>query len=344
MRHLLLPVLSILSSFSSANGQADYTVSYYPIIYKAEVAIVDNDLSKALAYYRTAFQSVDKLFAIDVVNATVCAIQLDSAETAFDLLHRLILKGISEKYLDEFKGFEKLRGSMQWADLMASYDSIRSSVQFKDHLFVQLDSLAAIDQKFRIAPGSYATYGDTIAKIDRSNTMFFRAVINQYGFPNEHILGAEYPGIEFPGEIVLHHHCQSLSLDEKGDKYNFESDFFYAVMNGELDPHRMAQLISMQGKYAPEIGQNTVIQLSLNGSKSMALREKVSLDKRLIIDENRRLAGLESQDDYFHKASFALFDPRAEDFEFSRYIQTEIYDCNKETYNKLIHAFEPLKQ
>ena len=338
----LLVVITIF--ISSVKGQADYISSYYPQIYKAENAIVENNLPNALTLYRSTFKSVNRVFAIDVVNATVCAIKLDSQAIAFEFLHKLILKGISEEFLSEFKGFEELRDKKQWSELLAKYDSIQLTVQYNDKLNDQLDSLSAIDQKFRIAQGSYSKYGDTIAKIDKSNVLFFRQVISIFGYPNEHIFGTKYPSIGFPGSIVLHHYCQSMSLDSSGSMFNFETDFINAIKNGELDPHRMAQLIRMQGKYAPEIGQNCVYQLSLNGEKTVALREKISPDNISIFEENRANFGLESLDSYFYKANFALFHPRAKDFNFIRYTITQNFDCDEETYNKLLNAFEPINQ
>lgn len=327
---------------SSAYSQTDYTVSYYPLVYRAESSIVDNQLAEALENYKAAFRAVDRIFAIDLVNATVCAIKLDSLALAFDLLQRLIQKGISIEYLKEFDGFEEIRGSQEWLGLLAKYDALRSSVHFNNRLFVELDSLSEADQKFRLASGSYSKYGDTIAKIDQSNIIFLRELIRTYGFPNEHIIGAEFPDISFPGEIVLHHHCQSMSIDELGTKFNFESEFYYAIQNGELDPHRMAQLIGMQGKYAPQIGQNTIIYLSLNGSKSQPFREKLNHEIISKIDVNRALAGLESQAEFYHKALFKLYDSRASDYEFKRYSQTEIYDVDEDTYKRLLNAFEPI--
>lgn len=343
MKHKVLIQTIILFTFvNSTIGQKDYIHSYWPLIYKAESAIIENDLSEALSIYQNAFQSVDRVFAIDLANAAVCASKVDSFSIAFDYLRKLILKGVSASYLQEFSGFEKLRLDPKWNVLLLNYDSLRLTVEFNDRLYIKLDSLSEIDQKFRIAPGSYAKYGDTIAKIDQSNIILLREVIKTYGFPNEHILGAEYPRIDFPGEIVLHHHCQRMARDTSGTKFNFESVFYNAIRNGELDPHRMAQLIRLQGKYAPKIGQNTVIQLMLNGSKSEPFREKVNQEMIPTIDENRFLAGLESQEDYYRKAVFKLFDSRALDYELKRYSWTEIYDCDETTYNKLLNAFEPI--
>lgn len=340
---ILIQTLILIASVNSAIGQKNYINSYWPLIYKAESAIVNDDLAKALSIYQTAFQSVDRVFAIDLVNAAVCASKVDSLLIAYDFLRKLILKGVSESYLREFSGFEKLRHDPQWRELLSSYDSLRLSVQFNDRLYIQLDSLSEMDQKFRIAPGSYSKYGDTISKIDQSNIVFLREVIEKYGFPNEHILGAEYPSIKFQGEIVFHHHCESMSIDKSGTKFNFESDFYYAVQNGQLDPHRMAHLISLQGKYAPKIGQSTILQLSLNGSKSEPFKEKVNIDNIASIDKNRALAGLENQAEFFQKALFMLYESRAKEYELSRYSQPEIFDVDEATYKKLLNALEPIR-
>ena len=339
---VLIQTIILFTFLNSAIGQKDYINSYWPLIYKAESAIVENDLARALSIYQDAFRSVDRVFAIDLSNAAVCASKVDSFSIAFDYLHKLILKGVSESYLQEFIGFEKLRLDSKWNELLLNYDSLRLSVEFNDRLYIQLDSISEMDQKFRIAPGSYAKYGDTISKIDKSNIIFLREVIETYGFPNEHILGTEYPRIDFPSWIVLHHHCQRMSSDTSGTKFNFESVFYNAIRNGELDPHRMAQLIGMQGKDAPKIGQNTVIQLMLNGSKTEPFQEKVNQEMIPTVDANRARAGLESQADYFRKAVFNLYDSRALDYELKRYSHTEIYDCDETTYTKLLNAFEPI--
>lgn len=180
------------------------------------------------------------------------------------------------------------------------------------------------------------------SRIDESNVHFFRNVIKDYGFPNEHILGIARPSIDFPGAIVLHHHCESLGLDSTGSKYNFEPDFFTAIQQGELDPYRMAQLLQMQGPVSPDLGQNTVIQLALHGDKSKPFRQKLSPGRIDFIERNRARAGLDTQESYFKKSLFALYDLRAMEYNFSRYTRVEIYDCDEATYAKLLHALEPL--
>lgn len=338
----LIHVAIALLLSGNAFSQPNYTVSYYPFVYRAELNIVENRLNDALEDYKTAFEAVDRIFSIDLVNATVCAIQVDSISKAMHLLRQLILKGVSRIYLSEFKGFDGLRGRKEWNELLSNYDDLRSSVEFDDSLYTQLDSITGADQHFRIAPGSYALFGDTIVNIDRSNILFLREVMGHYGFPNEHILGVEYPDITFPGEIVFHHYFQRKSLDEPLTEYDFESDFYHAVQVGELDPHRMAQLLGLQGKYAPKIGQNTVILLSLNGVNSQPFREKVNKEMISGIDENRARAGLENQAEFYQKAVFKLFDSRALDYEFKRYSQTEIFDVDEATYHRLLNALEPI--
>lgn len=335
-------IIFLFAFLNAGISQVDYTVSYWPLIYNAETAIVEKDLSSALTNYQNAFRVTDKAFAIDLVNATVCASKLDSISTAFHFLHTLVLKGVSEVYLREFQGFEKIRLDPKWKDFISSYDALRSSVQFNDRLYVQLDSLSEMDQKFRIAPGSYGKYGDTIAKIDESNIIFLIEIIKKNGFPNEHILGTEYPQINFPGEIIFIHNCEQKSFDASDLKYNFAVDFYTAVEKGELDPHRMAQLLSLQGKYAPRIGQNTVMYLSINGLDSEPFRQKVNQEMISSIDEYRVRIGLENQSDFYRKAVFQLIDPRATDYEFKRYSQYEVFEVDEATYIKLLNVFEPL--
>lgn len=335
-------IIVLFSFLNSGISQVDYNISYWPLIYNAEKAIVENDVSSALTNYQNAFRATDKPFAIDLVNAAVCASKLDSISMAFLFLHKLVLKGVSEAYLREFQGFEKIRLDPKWKDFISSYDALRSSVQFNDRLYVQLDSLSEVDQKFRIAPGSYGKYGDTIAKIDESNIIFIKDVIRKNGFPNEHILGTEYPQINFPGEIIFIHNCQKKSFDLLDLKYNFQVDFYTAVEKGELDPHRMAQLISLQGKYAPGIGQNSVMYLSLNGLNSEPFRQKVNQEMISGADEHRVRIGLEHQSDFYRKAVFQLIDPRATDYEFKRYSQYEVFEVDETTYIKLLNVFEPM--
>lgn len=133
-------------------SQVNYAVSYYPTIYKAENSIADDKLTEALNFYQSAFQVVNNAFLIDLVNAALCAIKTNSTPIAYDLLNKMVKKGISRSYLNDFRGFEELRIDNNWIAFISKYDSLSLLFHGNAQLRRTLDSLTEKDQEFREAP------------------------------------------------------------------------------------------------------------------------------------------------------------------------------------------------
>jgi hypothetical protein len=301
---------------------------------------VDGDPKTALSLYKEVFSLADP-FSVDLVNAARCATEVDSLDLAIGYIRELIVKGVVLNYLETFPGFDTLRSTDAWKALLASFDSLSKTREFNSALRQRLDSLEALDQEFRQASGGYVTYGDTIAQIDKNNIQEFRKIIEQFGFPNERILGVQYPGISVSGAIVLHHHCQSISLDTT-DKYRFEHDFYDAVRRGELDPHTMTRFLSLQGAQAPVLGPYSPVRLSTGSTITPLLIEIVPENRIEEVRQNRRNIGLEDVEAFRIKANFALNDPKALFYNFKRYAYYETWPVDQTTFEKIRQFFKPL--
>jgi hypothetical protein len=324
-------------------GQVDYTVSYHPSINKAELSIVDGDYKKALSLYELAFKKVPTSFAKDFFNATICAIKIKQYKSAFKYCDSLMAKGVNKNFFSENNSLHPLRETKKWRKYIEQFDN--KYVRFNSIKDTSLKNLFSKmeqqDQEFRKKPGSYVAYRDTIEKIDSLNIAILKSVIANNGFPNENMVPVKDPTFTtLPANIVFHHHCQSMSKDRKG-KYNFKDEFIAAVQKGQLDPHRFAFLLSLQGESNLPLGGLGITQCEINGVRSKLLGEKYPDKAKKIINNNRVLYGLETLDDYYRKAVFAIREDRSKEFAFKKYRNLNLFEmATEEQCEKFILASE----
>ncbi|MFB0907690.1 MAG: hypothetical protein ACI9V1_000661 [Spirosomataceae bacterium] len=62
----------LLLLFTSLSVCGQYIEKYYPLINKAELAVVDSNYQQALTYYRMAFANVESPRGSDYMNAAKC--------------------------------------------------------------------------------------------------------------------------------------------------------------------------------------------------------------------------------------------------------------------------------
>jgi hypothetical protein len=89
-------LLLLLTSFSVC-GQ--YIEKYYPLINKAELAIVDSNYQEALTLYRTAFANVEKSRGTDYMNAAKCSFLIFDETSGKFYLRKLAGYGYDLSYL-----------------------------------------------------------------------------------------------------------------------------------------------------------------------------------------------------------------------------------------------------
>lgn len=332
----------LVTATLQAFGQTDYTVAYYPFIHQAEAQLIQNNYAAALPFYQQAFEQTKGGFSEDFANAAVCAAKAIEDEVAYRWIDSLMTKGIEYRFITEFQGLEPLRSKQRWITFISGMEYRRAVLDrpLNNELKARLGKMHDDDQEFRVKEGSYKVYGDTIKAIDARNIAELRNIIATYGFPDEDLLGVTWPAEAMPANIVLHHHCQSMSLADEG-KYDFTPDFVLAVQQGRMEPHYMAYLLSMQGSKAMQLGGWGLTAFTSNEKDRALYVEKFSDAKRLEIDQLRLSHGLEALDVYARKALFKQKNLAAKDFVLSKWGRLNIFEIeNPEELKDWLLSFD----
>jgi hypothetical protein len=90
LKYFFLLLFSLKTSLIIAQSNiVDFTKVYHPIINDAELALIDSSYVEALDLYAAAFQNVDKPFAKDFYNASICAFYANKQTLMFEYLTKL---------------------------------------------------------------------------------------------------------------------------------------------------------------------------------------------------------------------------------------------------------------
>ncbi|WP_439880472.1 hypothetical protein ACSX1A_15100 [Pontibacter sp. MBLB2868] len=310
---LMVCVLLLLATSAVADAP-DYRQVYHPAINEAEINIVQEDYSAALAAYQLAFSEVPDPFARDYYNAAVCALLVNDQKQTFDYLEKLVVKGVSLSYLENQEVFSDLQKSRKWRKFRKKYPKYRREYREKvnEDLRADLDELYARDEYFRQAKGGYRVYGDTLQKIEKANTKRFLDWVEKYGYPGESLIGVADTLEQLPRFYIV---IQRQTKARKG--YDFTDMLTQAVEQGKMEPHAAAYLMDQQSgdnRYSskPFIKVNcstckddkTFEGIDQYFEKSRTDRELEAINKR------RNKLGLESLEEYKKKVLYSKRDNR----------------------------------
>lgn len=346
MKNLLCSCIFLLVISYSTNGQTTaFTEVYYPNVNDAELAIIIQDYTLALSYYKTAFESVNEGFARDYRNAILCAIQTKNDAFAFEYLEKVILKSMDKDFLAD-SAFAALMEKTDWKKLMQSYDSLhaRSLKSINGELLKELSAMFERDQFFRAKAGSYTVYGDTIAKIDVENVTRFEQLVAMYGFPSETLIGAFLSEQNAPYNIILLHLAQNLSKSA----YKFPRAaslapiIEQAAREGKCSPSHAGYLLSTQNDPLLNYNAMGLNQTSVKGvRRPYLLLDKISEEQRAEIDQKRKSIGLESLDEFRMKCQFRLDNPQTP-FKLSSHQNLNIWDMDEAMEQDFVPYFDKI--
>lgn len=324
----------------SLTAQVDYSKTYYPLVNRAELLIVEGQYHEALLVYQNAFTSVNFSPALDLYNAAVCALHLGDRQTAKSLLIRIIGRNVTPIFLwRRLEAFQEMLED-DWETITAYPTVITSENEFyRQELYDMEDR----DQEFRGQDGAYDVYADTIAAIDQRNIERFRQLVEAFGFPGEHLFGAEKQILtaDFPASIVLRHYFQGLSNGTyEGD--DLTGILQEAVRYGELEPNLMAYLVSLQNNQELKLGGSGVWIFKTGSKSSGYVVEKYNEAQIREIDANRLSLGLDTMADYKRKAAFGVTEARNKSFNFSKYSFINSMSLDQATYDRILAGYETL--
>lgn len=331
MKKLFLNFLIIILA-SNTFGQIKDFENYQKSINIAEIDAISGNKQKALDEYFNLLTNSDGNFSKDIYNALILANELEKYDTFFTLLELVKKKNFDNKYLLGLSEFSNLHSHQKWQ----TFINTNNQVIYIDTLLKQkIDNLHYLDQYFRLKEGSYQTYGDTIRKIDSLNMAYILSLISKNGLPGEKEIGAQ----NFRGnqgyDMVIHHHCQSISQSEsqrirngtapKKDLIIMTPILTEQVKQGRILPNKCAQYLEYQNN-GFNAGVFDVFRYSYNNDYSDWFAPKYDEYKKESINESRMSIFLESLEDYYKKVIYKtsnknsklIFDIRLNTFDMAK--------------------------
>lgn len=210
---------------------------YYSAINQAELFVIENKYDSAVRQYNQAFINNSKPFAKDLYNALLCNCKIKDHKKAYRYMYQLAQLGYPVDKMQR----QKVCDDFWLSSYATKAKNLNKTVKpIYDPLYRRIMyDMVYKDQQFRVMPGSYTLYGDTIYKIDKKNVNLFRKCIKKYGFPSEYKIGIDSSGVIQPiyWVIIIH---QSTSDKQV---YNFSADLRTAISRGDLENHAGAQMI-----------------------------------------------------------------------------------------------------
>jgi hypothetical protein len=346
MKKYFIVFLGLLSFSDFLTAQVDYTKTYYPLIMKAESAILDSNYQVSLSWYQQAFQRVPHGFARDHYNALICAVELGQFDIAFQLLDSLVAKGVKKSIFEKSVPLQALRKHPKWNFFIQTFEqkSFELNRNKNRHLKQILAGIDFLDQEFRSKKGSYKLYRDTINQIDKRNVQLLVQLIQQYGFPNEHLIGIESPfDIGLVSYIVFHHQCQKMSMGIHD--FDFTDEMIKAVQKGELNPHQMCFWLSLQNRAAYQFGGTGIYQLFHKAKVTGYMVDKYSEKTKIVINQKRKELGIENLNEFYKKILFKIHQDQkgVQKFTFAACQVNEFVYAYQDAFEKALKNFEPIE-
>ena len=309
MKKLFLNFI-IIFLVSNTYGQIKDCSNYQESINNAELNAIKGNTQEALNIYYSLLTKSDGNFSKDIYNSLILANELKKYDTLFTLLELVKQKNFDNEYLLGLTEFSNLHSHPKWQKFI----STNNQVIYIDTLLKQkINNLHSLDQYFRVKEGSYQTYGDTIRKIDSLNMAYILSLITKNGLPGEKEIGAQ----NFRGsqgyDIVIHHHCQSISQSEsqrirsgtapKKDLIVMTPILIEQAKLGRILPNKCAQYLEYQNN-GFNAGVFDVFRYSYNNDYSDWFAPKYDEHKKESINKSRMSIFLEPLEDYYKKVIY----------------------------------------
>ena len=197
MKYIAIVLILVLSSCKKQEecSGCNYITDYYQIIYKADVEYMTENYEKAFELYQKAFNScavINTPTYNELSNfAETCAI-LGENDLAIKFIKKRIKNGYEIKWLMENPNFDKVFASEKGRELVSNYDKLRKDALYNLNLALreEIKAMGVEDQKYRNEKNTL--YKENAAKqeaIDDYNTNRIIEIFNEFGYPNETIIG-----------------------------------------------------------------------------------------------------------------------------------------------------------
>ena len=258
--------------------------------------------------------------------------EINHIDTFYNLLDLLLAKGLDNESLKK-NIIKPPNTDERWE----SFLSANNVSTVKDELLrSKIDSLHFIDQYFRKKEGSYKTYGDTIKIIDSLNMDFLYNLVLNDQFPVELEIGVRNFASRQGYDIVFHHYAQGTS---ENMKQKITPIIINLVLQGKILPNKAAQWLELQNDEF-SAGVFDILSFKVDNKSTDYYVSNYTKERKLYINQYRKLLGMESLDEYHKKFIFKLNNPS------SKYIfdlQKNIFHLDKDTFEKVIKGMRRLE-
>ena len=277
--------------------------NYQKKINQAELAYINGKKTESLALYYDLLLNTKGNFCKDLFNGLMVSAELNKTDKFFDFLKLILVKGIPNEIFNTTPEFKKFKADSRWQVFLLQNSKYKCP---DPSLRSKIDSLAIKDQFFRVKEGSYKVYGDTIKKIDSLNMLFLYSLITSNTFPSEDEIGLNNKlGVQ-GFDIVFHHYTQSTSLDKSKPKIT--PIIVNLVRQGKILPNRASLWLEMQNSDFTA-GVFDIINFSIKGKETNYFHPTYTYQRKVLLDEYRKLIYAEPIEDYYKKIAFKIKNP-----------------------------------
>ncbi|RYE54502.1 MAG: hypothetical protein EOP48_12180 [Sphingobacteriales bacterium] len=314
MNKSLIVTIFALQTFLVHAGKFDFRL-YNQKINNAESAIIDEQYSVAIKYYREAFVVKEKPFAKDLYNASLCAIKVNNVPLAFKFCKLLAQKGVGSGFFKAVPSYTKLPKNSEWNSVLKQAGKSKDAHQIASGRILRtIDSLVEKDQKFNREwreSGMAVEQRERMYAANDTISSELKQMFDSLGFLSEDKIGATLNknGLLsniLPFDVILVHNYQSRT---QGDTL-FSVILHEALLNGDISPDYYATILDMGTNLGnrPYYG---AVRL-FTQYKCKILLDDYNQNRISDIDRSRAAIGLCSTKELLKKVVYKITNPASE--------------------------------
>jgi hypothetical protein len=284
MRIILpLTLILVISCSQKSKPVCNYITDYYQTIYQAELAYELKKYDRAFELYQSAFNTCTPIntYTYNEIGkyVEICLI-LGHDKQALDFIELDLKKGNELKWKLEDPVYSKIFSTEDGKKLIANYDNIRSEYLKGINLELrkEIQEMSRLDQLYRT--GQYQENKQD--SIDKINTNRLREIFEQFGYPNDEVIGS-YSVDRMNTDIItmLLHTSDSIRMSY------FVPKLKEYVKAGVCSPKTLGQVIDQFYLYNNQPQTHGTYQAKNSRYANM-------IDDRKQVDKNRISIGLPS--------------------------------------------------
>src|SRR5690606_11155475 len=215
--------------------ECNYINDYYPLIYKAQLKYLQEDLDSAFHYITKAKEKCELLNTPDILERVMYAeILIDRKDynDALESLEELIRVGFPFEFLEYNEALKILKQNSKWEDLrkLSLQINARQNNFFNWKLRDEILEMVKMDQVIRRSDMDY----EERQKIDSAHQKRIKEIFETYGYPNEKLIGFRKPNERVDITIMLMHF---------NDLKYFKPKLLGFIKKGDCNPYTMASIV-----------------------------------------------------------------------------------------------------